>query len=218
MGLMWFTRKASPIPDTLAKSLRTIRSEAPEFWEVLEKLNMEFDQQPSGFDDGVICAWTVERQAKQAPCSIRVVDSFGGGLSKEVRETAALNNQIITEIEAKMTLTLQVTDTDEAFRLESCQMRNEKDLRKALMRVAQLEDTRPVFKCGVHEVLKLLASTLKELFAVFEQEETLKEAMVRNLWTVLRPNLSERKFEKVTDQPWGCSSQSGDSQVEKFLD
>ena len=57
------------------------------------------------------------------------------------------------------------------------------------MRVAQLEDTRPVFKCGVYEVLKLLASTLEEMFAVFEKEETLKKAMVRNLWTVLRPNL-----------------------------
>ena len=35
----------------------------------------------------------------------------------------------------------------------------EKDLRKELMRVAQLEDTRAVFKCGTYEVLKLLAST-----------------------------------------------------------
>ena len=81
------------------------------------KLNLQFYQQKAWFDDGVICAWSAEHQAQQAPCSIRVVDSFGGGLSREVRETAALNNQLITEIEANMTLALQVTDTDEAFRL-----------------------------------------------------------------------------------------------------
>ena len=125
---------------------------------------MQFYQQKAWFDDGVICAWSAEHQAQQAPCSIR-----------EVRETAALNNQLITEIEAKMTAALQVTDTDEAFRLKSCQRRKETDLRKELMRVAQLEDTRAVFKCGTYEVLKLLASTLQETFAVFEKEDTLKK-------------------------------------------
>ena len=146
------------------------------------------------------------------------MDSFGGGLSREVRETAALHNQLITEIEAKMTAKLQVTDTDESFRIKSCQKRMEKELRKELMRAAQLEETRAVIKCGTYEVLKLLASTLQETFAVFEKEDTLKKAMVRNLWTVLRPNLSEGKFEKVTDQPWAKTYRTGDSQVEKFLD
>ena len=39
--------KGQPLPDTLAKSLRAIRREAPEFWAVLEKLNMRFYHQPS---------------------------------------------------------------------------------------------------------------------------------------------------------------------------
>ena len=96
---------------------------------VLEKLNMQFYQQPSGFVDGVICAWSSEPQAQQAPCSIR-----------EVRETAALNNQLITEIEKRsMTSARQLTDTDKAFRLKSCQRIKEKGLSKELMRVAQLE-------------------------------------------------------------------------------
>ena len=140
--------------ENIAKSLRSIRREALEFWALLEKLDIQFYQQPSGFDEGVICAWKVEHQAKSAPCSIRLVDSFGGGLSQEVREVAALYNQIITEIEAKMTAALQVTDTDEAFRLNSIQRKQETVLRRELMRLAELESTRPVFKCGVYEVLK----------------------------------------------------------------
>ena len=73
---------------------------------------------------------------------------------------AGLLNQIITEIEAKMTAAVQVTDTDEAFRLKSAQRRQEKVLRKELMRLAELEDTRAVFKCGVYEVLKLVVCFL----------------------------------------------------------
>ena len=97
--------------------LRSIRREAPEFWALLEKLDFQFYQQPAGFDDGTVSAWKVEHQD---------VDSFGGGLSKEVRETAVFFNQVISEIEAKMIAALQVTDTDEAFRLKSIQRRHEK--------------------------------------------------------------------------------------------
>ena len=68
---------------------------------------------------------------------------------------SALWNQIMIEIEAKMTAALQVADTDEAFRLKSIQRRHEKGLMRELMRLAELEDTRAVFKCGVYEVLVL---------------------------------------------------------------
>ena len=71
-----------------------------------------------------------------------------------------------------------------------------------LMRLAELEDTRPIFKCGVYEVLKLLVESIETLFDQFAEEETLKKAMVRNLWTVLRPNITEGKFERVSNQPW----------------
>ena len=138
-GKLMVHKEGEPLPENLAKALRAIRREAPEFWALLEKMNFQFYQQPAGFDDGIICCWKVEQQASQAPCSIRVVDSFGGGLSKEVREMAALLNQIITEIEAKMIAALQVTDTDESFRLKSMQRKREQSLRRELMVLAELE-------------------------------------------------------------------------------
>ena len=166
-GKLVVHKEGDPVPENLAKSLREIRREDPAFWAKLVKLKFEFYQQPAGFDDSVICCWKVEQQASQAPCSIRLVDSFGGGLSKEVREQAALLNQIITEIEAKMTAAVQVTDTDEAFRLKSMQRRNERGLRKELMKLAEIEGTRPVFKCGVYEVLKFLFMSLYIYVFVF---------------------------------------------------
>ena len=120
----------------------SIYFEAPEFWALLEQIDMQFYQQPSGFDDNIICCWKVEHQASQAPCSIRVVDSFAGGLSPEVRKMAGLLNQTIPVIEANMTAAVQVTDTDVAFRLKSAQRRHEEGLRKELMRLAELEERR----------------------------------------------------------------------------
>ena len=45
-----------------------------------------------------------------------------------------------------MTAALQVTDTYEAFRLKLIQRRHEQGLRREIMRLAELEDTRAVFK------------------------------------------------------------------------
>ena len=78
-GVQVVHEQGQPLPENIAKSLRTIRREAPEFWALLEKLDIQIYQQPSGFDDGVICAWKVEHHAKSTPCNIRVVDSFGWG-------------------------------------------------------------------------------------------------------------------------------------------
>ena len=33
--------------------------------------------------------------------------------------------------------------------------------------------------------------------------------MVRNLWTVVRPNMTEKKFEKVTEQDWAKNLKLG---------
>ena len=59
------------------------------------------------------------------------------------------------------------------------------------------------------EVLKLLLKSLEDLFKAFEEEQTLKKAMVRNLWTVYRPMLSKGKFEKVSNQAWAEGLQFG---------
>ena len=59
-----------------------------------------------------------------------------------------------------------------------------------------------IFQFLLLQVLRLLAKSCQDLFHAFEQEDTLKKAMVRNLWTVHRPNVDLERFEKVTDQTW----------------
>ena len=47
-----------------------------------------------------------------------------------------------------------------------------------------------------------MSAFLRSFISASVQQETLKTAMVRNLWTVLRPNLETGKFDLVRDQPW----------------
>ena len=64
-------------------------------------------------------------------------------------------------------------------------------------------------------MLKLLAETLQVHFSAFEKEETLKKACVRNLWTVLRPNLKEKRFVKVSEQPWAKGLKFGTHRLKR---
>ena len=88
-------------------------------------------------------------------------------------------------------------------------------MRRELMSLAEHENTRAVFKCGVYEVLKLLSTSIETLFTKFEEEDTLKKAMVRNLWTVLRPNVTEGKFEKITEQSWAEGLKHGTHRLKR---
>ena len=44
--------------------------------------------------------------------------------------------------------------------------------------------------------------SIETLFAKYAEEHMLKKAMVRNLRTVLRPNITEGKFENIAEQSW----------------
>ena len=48
-GKLVVHKEGDPLPENLARSLRAIRRDAPEFWALLEKMKFRFYQQPAGF-------------------------------------------------------------------------------------------------------------------------------------------------------------------------
>ena len=118
------------VPEQLAQSLRALRKEHPEFFQRLRDLGVEIYQQPAGFEDSVITAWKIEKQAQAASCSIGLRDMFAGGLSETALATAATFGQLPVFIRGKMTAAVQVTDTDVAFRLKAKVRRRQQQLRK----------------------------------------------------------------------------------------
>jgi len=133
---------------------------------------------------------------------IGVKDMFTGGLSEEARETAWMYNQLLSWVREKMTAVLQLTDTDVVYRLKACLMRKLMLLRRELIRLAELEQTRAIFKCGVYESLRMICEVLEEMREVFRREQTLKKGLVRNGWLALRPKVAEHRFVRVADEPW----------------
>eukprot|EP00959_Pyramimonas_sp_CCMP1952_P464056 9485972-Pyramimonas_sp.AAC.1 len=101
-----------------------------------------------------------------------------------------------------MTAAVQVTDADIAFRLKAKVRWRQLELRKELQRLAQMENTRAVFKCGTYEVLRTLAEAIENLKSDFQRGQTLMKARVRNLWTALRPKPTSGRFEKASDERW----------------
>ena len=191
-----------PVPENLGRALRGLRTEYPELWQLLGELGVELYQQPAGFEDGIITSWKIMRQAKAAPCSVSLRDLFAGGLSDSARGTAMSFQQLCTFIRGKMTAAVQVTDTDVAFRIKAAVRRRQAELRKELWKLAQAEDTRAVFKCGVYEVLRTLAEAIEEQKEAFRRDETLKKACYRNGWTVLRPRVSQGRFVRASEEAW----------------
>ena len=62
-----------------------------------------------------------------------------------------------------MTAALQVTDTDVAFRFKAVLNRRLEVLRHDLMKLAELEETRPLFKCAHYEVLRVVVESVEIL-------------------------------------------------------
>eukprot|EP00959_Pyramimonas_sp_CCMP1952_P279264 5838707-Pyramimonas_sp.AAC.1 len=176
------------------------RSENKELFRRLRELGVEIYQQPAGFEDSVITVWKIQHQAKAAACSIGLRDMFAGALSESAINASAAFGQLPVFIRGKMTAAVQVTDTDVAFRLKAKVRRRQMELRKELQRLAEVESTRAVFKCGNYEVLRTVASAIEDLRSDFEQDDTLRKSCVRNMWTVLRPKPSSGGFVKASEE------------------
>ena len=100
-------RAGNQVPEKLAQTLRDLRARNRDLFSRLEKLKVEIYQQPAGFEDSVITAWKIERQAQDAPVSIGLRDMFAGGLSETALNTCATFNQLPCFIRGKMTAAVQ---------------------------------------------------------------------------------------------------------------
>ena len=69
--------------------------------------------------------------------------------------------------------------------------------------------TRPVFKCGYYEMVKVVVEAVEDIKRAFVQDGTMKKAFVMNGWLALRPKISDQRFVKVLDEPWASEMKVG---------
>ena len=102
-----------------------------------------------------------------------------------------------------MTTALQVSGTDVKFRFKATLKHRLEGLRGELQRLAAHAHTRPVFKCGYYEIVTVVVDAVEDIKQAFVHDNTMKKACVRIVWLALRPKISEQRFLKVLDEPWG---------------
>ena len=203
------------LPPALGKGLLEIRENVPELWEKAHKAGIRFYQQPAGFEDAVITYWKLEKQAQLYPCSIAVRDLFGGGLAESTRDAQQAIGQIPAFILGKMGCVIQITDTDVAAALKNEQRYALDELRAELTKLAELEGTRAIFRCGYYEVVRSLTQAVTSLQKKFEDKDTLVAAARRNGWMALRPSLSQKKFVRCDEQDWCKKYKEGSHRMQR---
>ena len=75
-------------------------------------------------------------------------------------------------------------------------------LRHELHKLAELENTRSVFLCGLYEIMRMLRDVVKTSREKMRAENTLLRGAYQNGWFCLRPNLEKKCFEKTSEQKW----------------
>ena len=163
----------------------------------------------AGFEDSVITTWKIRQQRKKWGQVIGVRDMFTGGLSTASRQEMFLNSQLASWIRGKITPVLQVADTHIIKPVKVKTSQKHLKLRKELMRLAEYENTRAVFDCGLYEIMKTLADVMRECIQEFHDADTVRKAMVQNCYLELRPDMKKRKFEKSSEQDWSKGMKRG---------
>jgi hypothetical protein len=142
-------KAGEPIPAGLGKALLEFRDKCPELMEKMIELQFRFYQQPAGFEDSLLTAWKIQEQLKHHGQNISLRDMFTGALSKWARDQSFLCQQLTAWIRSKVTAVCQTADCVVIRPVKIKTAQKHIQLRKELIQLAQLENTRAVFKCGM---------------------------------------------------------------------
>ena len=137
--------------------------------------------------------------------TIAVRDLFTGALAESSRNTMYLCNQVPAWIRGKITDILQIADTHVNRSVKVMTAKKHEKLRRELQKLAQLENTKAIFKCGVYETMRTLLEVIQECKRDFEHNDRLLSAAFANAWLALRPDFSDEtqpRFVKASDQAW----------------
>ena len=212
-GVQKICKAGQAIPPLLGSALLNFRDNCSELYEKMISLGFRFYQQPAGFEDSVITAWKIKEQAKVHGQTLALRDLFGGALSESSRETMFLLQQLSAWIRAKITAMAQVADTHVIRPVKVRKLQKDINLRRELIRLAEIEDTPAIFKCGMYEIMRTLYEVVTELKEEWKESQYLLRAMYQNGWLSLRPSLKSGHLVRTDQQPWTQGMRFGSHRI-----
>ena len=191
-----------PVEKGLGSSLLNFRKDHPELYKEMKDLGIRFYQQPAGFEDAVITDWKVREQHKQYGLTHAVRDMFTGGLAETTKIRQAQCQQVQNCVSAKVTAVIQLADVAVIRPVKLKTIEKHAKLRKELMRLAEFQGTRAIFKCGTYEIFRTLCDVIRECTEDFRKDKRLLKAMYYLGYLCLRPDYNKGKLVKTQGQAW----------------
>jgi len=188
----------------LGNQILDFRDDHPELFEAMKALKIRFYQQPAGFEDSCITCWKIQEQLKMHGQNISLRDLFTGALSKWARDESFLCQQLCAWVRSKVTAVIQTADCVVIKPVKCKTAQKHIQLRKELIQLAEFENTRAVFKCGVYEIMRTLYEVIKECGIEFRVKQRLLKGIFQLGWCCLRPDYENGKLRDCTKEDW-CS-------------
>ena len=193
--------KGQPV-GALGSQILDFRRDHPELFQKMKEEGLRFYQQPAGFEDSIITCWKIQEQQKMFGQTVSLRDMFTGGLSKWARLESFQRQQLASWILGKITAVCQTADCVVIRPIKIKTAQKHVALRRELQTLAQLENTRAVFKCGVYEIMRTLYEVISEARQDFRENDRLLKGIYGLGWLSYRPNLETGKLEEQKDQEW----------------
>ena len=199
----------------LGNQILDFREDHPEMFKEMKELGFRFYQQPAGFEDSLISCWKIQEQQKVHGINLSLRDLFTGALSKWAREQSFICQQICSWIRGKVTALIQTADAIVIRPVKLKTGHKHVQMRRELIQLAELQDTRAVFKCGTYEIMRCLLEVIRECRHDFRQNNRLLEGIYSLGWLSLRPNMKTNKLEKTEGQAWCKDFKLGSHRIQK---
>jgi hypothetical protein len=207
VGQRLVTHVAGASVGNTMQALRKLRAKHPE---MLAKLDIM--SQPAATMDGVLMTWVIEEQALRMPVSLALRDCLGASFVREVSLAKRAGMQIESNVAAKLTATLQVTDTDVSRKLKAIVRKRLDEHRMRGQHELHEKGLRETWSAGLFEIIESITNAQDELVATNESEEWVLAAFRRNGWLAWRPDAAGG-MRPAAEEEWASKMPMGTTRM-----
>ena len=204
-------RPAGSSAGALLGAWRSVRASNPELFEHISVM-----AQPASNVDSIIFVWSQEEMAKDLSLSLWQRDCFSASFTEDAERSMFLSQSIPTTIAAKMTASLQLTDTDFSKQFKS-ECREHMDLlREAHENDSGQQGLRNVFSPGPLEIMRTVSAAHCKMAEKNVQDQWVLRGLRRNYMLSYRPDLKAGRLVPVTGNPeqaWAQDMPEGSSRM-----
>ena len=173
--------------------------------------------QPSANVDAVIFCWAQAELAALAPAAIHQRDCFAAAWSPSASEALFVSNHLQVCIGAKLTASLQLTDTDWSRAFKALCRSEMESLRLAGQQALQKSGSTELWKSSHLDIAKTVVAAQSEMARRLDDKDWILQGLRRNGMLAYRPDLTLQKLVPLSDDDCGGQAMGFLSSAQTFF-